>query len=407
LFGTSSPPPSPRTRPRPERDEVPGISPASAVSIAALNEILRTIIEGAIMPLWVRGEVCDFKAHRNGHWYFSLRDGGAQIRCVIWKRDRFNFPAAPEDGMQVAALAQPTLYPARGELHLTIRKMEAEGDGLWRKAFTEAKARLERDGLLDPARKRPIHPSPKRIAVITSDSGAALHDIVAVVRRRSPAVEIVVVNARVQGALAPTDLVDAIERVGRWKRANTVIIGRGGGGGEDLWAFNDERVARAVAACPLPVISAVGHEVDVTLCDMVADLRAPTPSAAAERAVPDVQQVARALRVAGAGMRRALERRVSREKQRNRALAGELKAAMTRSLVTRRAALRESGARLNALSPLATLSRGYAVARDASGRALSRVSSFSANEPFELLLADGSVNAVTTAVTVKKPEEAE
>ncbi|HKO17155.1 MAG TPA: exodeoxyribonuclease VII large subunit, partial [Gemmatimonadaceae bacterium] len=242
----------------------PGASPRAAVSVATLTQTARDVLEGAFIPLWVRGEVSDFKAHRNGHWYFCLRDGAAQIRCVAWSRDRRSIPAPPDDGMQVLALGQLTVYAARGEMQLTVRRMEAEGDGLWRKALERTRARLEADGLLAPERKRALPRYPGVLAVVTSPDGAALHDIVAVVRRRAPHVRVVLVPAAVQGETARDELCFALDRLSRWGGADTVIVGRGGGAREDLWTFNDEHVARALAGCTAPTISAVGHEIDVT-----------------------------------------------------------------------------------------------------------------------------------------------
>ncbi len=261
----------------------PGASPASAIAVTTLTTTARDIMEGAFPPMWVRGEVSDFKAHRNGHWYFSLRGRGARrFAPIMWARDAERMPAPPDDGMQVAAFGRLTVYAARGEMRFTVGRIEAHGDGLWRKALEITRARLDADGLLAPERKRPLPAFPRTVAVITSPDGAAFRDIVAVIRRRGMGVRLVVIPAAVQGENAPADLCAALRRLGRWRGADVVIIGRGGGSREDLWAFNDERVARAVAACPIPTISAVGHEIDMSICDLVADVRAPTPSAAAE-----------------------------------------------------------------------------------------------------------------------------
>ncbi len=230
-------------------DEYPGESMRSAIAVSTLTQTAKDVIEGAFIPLWVRGEVSDFKAHRNGHWYFCLRDGSSQVRAVVWKRDQRGIPASPDDGMQVAAFGRLTVYAARGEMQFTVAKIEAEGDGLRRKALEITRAKLEADGLLAFERKRPLPRFPRVIAVVTSPDGAALHDIVAVVRRRGANVRLVVVPAAVQGESAPDELCAALDRVNRWGGADMVIIGRGGGSREDLWAFNDERVARAVAAC--------------------------------------------------------------------------------------------------------------------------------------------------------------
>ncbi|HEU4565438.1 MAG TPA: exodeoxyribonuclease VII large subunit [Gemmatimonadaceae bacterium] len=377
---------------------VPGESPESAISIASLVRIAKDVLEGAFFPLWVHGEVSDFKAHRNGHWYFCLRDETSQLRCVVWSRDRARIPAAPDDGMQVVARGQLTVYTARGDMQFVVSRLDAVGDGLWRKALEQAQARLAADGLLAPERKRPIPRYPRRVAVVTSPDGAALRDIIAVVRRRCPVVEIVVIPAKVQGDGAPEEIVAAIERAGRWGEADCLIVGRGGGAREDLWAFNDERVARALAASPIPTISAVGHEIDVTLCDLVADLRAPTPSAAAEAAVPVLADLRARLGATAAAMHDALAAGLA---ERRRALdhaARDLGSVAARLAERRRARLATVSARLDALSPLAVLSRGYSVARAPGGGTLSVAAQFAPGDPFDLLLRDGRVRAVTEEV---------
>ncbi len=376
----------------------PGASPGSAIAVSTLTQTVKDVVEGAFIPLWVRGEISDFKSHRNGHWYFCLRDLSSQMRCVVWARDQRGIPAAPDDGMQVTVLGQLGVYAARGEMQFTVRRMEAEGDGLWRKALEATRLRLEADGLLAPERKRPLPRHPRCIAVVTSASGAALRDIVAVTRRRSPGVRLVVVHAAVQGDGAPLELCAALERVGRWSGADIVIIGRGGGSREDLWAFNDERVARAVAACPVPVISAVGHEVDITLCDLVADHRAATPSAAAETAVLSHQEVALALRGQRQRLVAAIEGCLYEPRQRAISASRDLSRAAARAVETPRNRLAALAGRLDALSPLATLGRGYAVATSPSGHTLGSITEFAPGEPFALRLRDGTIDAITTAV---------
>ena len=375
----------------------PGASPASAIAVSTLTQTVKDVVEGAFIPLWVRGEVSDFKAHRNGHWYFCLRDLSSQLKCVVWARDQRGIPAAPDDGMQVTALGQLGVYAARGEMQFTVKRMEAEGEGLWRKALEETRLRLERDGLLSLARKRPLPRLPRRVAVVTSASGAALRDIVAVMRRRAPGVELVVVHAAVQGEGAPLELCAALDRVARWGRAELVIIGRGGGSREDLWAFNDERVARAVARCPVPTISAVGHEVDVTLCDLVADLRAPTPSAAAEAAVASRVEMALELGAQRARLVGAIESCLDEPRQRAVAAGRALSSSVAGIVGERGSACSALAGRLHALSPLATMERGYAVARDASGATLGSVGNFSPGQPFTLRVRDGEVDAVARA----------
>jgi len=377
-------------------DAAPGVDPASAIAVSMLTSTARDILEGAFPPIWVRGEVSGFKAHRNGHWYFTLRDRLAQVRAVVWSKDARHIPAPPDEGMQVAAFGNLSVYPAKGEMQFVVRRMEAEGDGLWRKAMERTRLALEKDGLLDPERRRRLPRYPRTVAVVTSPDGAALRDIVSVIRRRAPMVQLVLVPAAVQGDTAVKDLCRAIDRAGRWGGAELLLVARGGGSREDLQAFNDERVARAIAASPIPVISGVGHEVDVTICDLVADVRAATPSAAAETAVRDHAELALELRTVGRRIGRAVAKRVDRAKTELHWSASALRTRVTRLAERRRAALGELGARLNALSPLATLQRGYAVARSPHGRALTSAAAFAPDAEFELLLRDGRVGARVT-----------
>ncbi len=376
----------------------PGTSQEVALAIADVTAAAKDVIEGAFPPLWVKGEVSNFTAHRNGHWYFSLRDKTAQLSCVVWSRDVRRIPAPPDEGMQVVARGQLSVFAARGQMQFMISAMEAEGEGLWRKAFEQTRAMLEKEGLLDPARKRPLPRFPRRVAVITSPDGAALHDIISVISRRNPGVEIVVIAAAVQGETAPDSLVAAIEKVGRWNDADVVIIGRGGGSREDLWAFNDERVARAIAACPIPTISAVGHEVDFSIADLVADARAATPSAAAEAAVPMLSDLVAGVRGLAQDIRAALARRITDGRRELRQLARDLTVRSQRATERRRARVQELAARLDALSPLATLARGYAVARDLNGAALPAASAFSPGMRFDLQLRDGIVRSTAEEI---------
>ena len=388
---------SPSYGPPVPSDEAPGSAPESAIAVHTLTSAAKDLIEGAFPPLWVRGEVSDFKAHRNGHWYFALRDAEAQVKCVIWSSAAKRIPAPPDDGMQVLAYGQMTVWPVRGDLQFSVRALEAEGDGLWRKALERTRLSLEKDGFLDPTRKRALPAFPRRIAVITSPDGAAMHDIITVARARSADVEIVIVAAKVQGEGAPESLVSAIERVSRWQDADVLIIGRGGGAREDLWAFNDERVARALAACPIPTISAVGHEVDVTICDLVADVRAATPSAAAELAVPSRREVIARVESLGGRLVAAARRREDRAIASLSQVQKRLGLAATRLVERRRARVESLAGQLHALSPLSTLARGFAVARTPEGATLSGRDQFAPGAPFELWLRDGIVSAITGA----------
>lgn len=384
----------------------PGETPQSAVAVSTLTETARDVIEGAFIPLWVRGEVMDFKAHRNGHWYFCLRDSRAQIRCVVWSRDQRGIPAPPDDGMQVAAFGRLTVYASRGEMQFTVARMRARGDGLRRKALEITRKRLEADGLLAPERKRRLPRFPRVIAVVTSPDGAALHDIIAVVRRREANVRLVVVPAAVQGDTAVVELCAAIDRVSRWGEADLAIIGRGGGSVEDLWAFNDERVARAIAACSVPTISAVGHEVDMSIADLVADMRAPTPSAAAEAAVRSSSELRMELKKYSLRMSNATRSLVRVRRDQLRHLTRDIADAGGWQIESRRTALDNIAGKLHALSPLATLGRGYAVARDADGRALTSVESFKDGDAFDLVLRDGVVPSRVAGAPKKEDQSA-
>jgi exodeoxyribonuclease VII large subunit len=308
-------------------------------------------------------------------------------------------PAPPDDGMQVVVFGHMTVYTARADLQLKVTRIDAEGDGLWRKAMELTLAKLRREGLLDESRKRAIPHFPGIVAVVTSPDGAAFRDIVVVMRKRNLGARLVLCPVKVQGDGAPGEIAAALRRLARWGRADVVIVGRGGGGKEDLWAFNDERVARAVAACPVPVISAVGHEADMTICDAVADLRAPTPSAAAAAACASRDEVRKALSLAQRDLSGALTTRIQHASHQLARLARSMAQSSARIVARNRSLLGASAARLNALSPLATLSRGYAVARDERGHALTSARQFSPGLRFKLLLRDGRITAETEEVS--------
>lgn len=376
----------------------PGASADQAVPVSTLTAMARDVLEGAFPPLWISGEVSNFQRHRNGHWYFTIKDAAAAIDCVVWGSDQARFPAAPDDGMQVAAFGRLTMWARRARVQFTLHRMEAEGEGLWRKAFEAVRAALDADGLLDPARKRPLPRFPRVVGVVTSADGAALHDIISVIGRRNPGIDVVLIPAAVQGEAAPASLVRALEAAAAWGGADVLIVTRGGGSREDLWAFNDESVARAIAASPIPTVSAVGHEVDVTIADYVADARAPTPSAAAELVAPVLDDVRRDLAALSAGMSSALARRVREGRREVARTVRVIRALATRATERGRERLRADGARIAVLSPLATLARGYALPRAADGRTLSRVAQYAAGMDFGLVLTDGVVEATANAV---------
>ncbi len=372
--------------------------------------------------LWVEGEVSGFKQSGLGHWYFTLKDRTASISCITWSDDARRLQAPPEEGMKVFVHGRLAIYRERGQLQFTVKQLLPRPEGGFHALKVErARKALEKDGLFDPARKRPLPPFPARIGVVTSAEGAAWPDIVAVVTRRWPCCELVLIHTKVQGDDAPRAIVRALGIANRFAGLDLLIVGRGGGSKEDLQAFNDEAVARAVAGSRVPTISAVGHEIDTTLTDMVADLRAPTPSAAAEKAVPDRAELRKYLdgirahltqaaggrmraassRLAGAAARidAAVGRRVERADARLRS-AGQRMAASCASRVAKgRAQSERLGASLDALSPLKVLDRGYAVARDDAGRVLKTVADFPAGRKFRLRVTDGDVRAQSEATT--------
>lgn len=385
LFG------APRTQP--VRRAAPGMSRETAIGVTDLNNSVKDLIEQTFPKFWVTGEVTDFKRHRNGHWYFCLRDSVTQVSCVVWYKNQRGMPASPDEGMKVLALAEMQFYAAHGKIQLSVTKLEAEGDGLHRKAMLETVARLKADGLMDESRKRPIPLYPRCLGVITSPSGAALHDIISVATRRNPGIQIVVACSAVQGDSAPHELRNAISRIRRWKSVDVIIIGRGGGARDDLRAFNDESVARSIAQCEVPVIAAIGHEVDTTVCDLVADLRAATPSAAAERAVPSIDDLRATLSSRRSALISAVTHRAASAQSDLKTMARDLRTSAQRVVQTRKTTIGSVAGRLNALSPLATLERGYAVARRPDGETLTRVEQFSENAKFELQLHDGIIDS--------------
>jgi exodeoxyribonuclease VII large subunit len=373
--------------------DLPGASRESAISISELNERTRGLIEQSYGVFWVRGEVTDFKRNKNGHWYFCLRDHNAQMQCVVWSSDQFRIPAPPDEGMEVIAQAKMNFFSGKGTLQLRIGRLEAAGDGLWRKAIDITIAKLTKEGLMAAERKRELPRFPRCVAVVTSTTGAAFRDIIAVAHRRRPGMRLVVANAAVQGDTAPREICRAIDRVLRWGCADVLIVGRGGGSREDLHAFNDERVARAVAGSRIPTISAVGHEIDTTVCDLVADVRAATPSVAAERAIPALSDMFDALIGTRRRMASAIQRRGDSALLDIKTAARHMRLASLRSVDSRRAQLSGASGKLNALSPLATLARGYSIARDDDGATLSSVADFPPEKEFDLMLRDGSIRA--------------
>ncbi len=384
---------------RPPGDAGAG-EPRVAYTVSGLNRLIRELLDTSLPPLWVSGEVSNWKRSSRGHCYFSLRDAEAQVRCVLFSGDARRLPAEPEEGMRVRAFGTVTLYEARGDYQLVVRELEArDAGGLWRLAFERLRDKLEGEGLLAPERKRPLPRSPARVGVVTSPVGAAIHDVLRVIEQRAPWTTVVLSPARVQGDGAEAEIAAALDRLAEYGRVDVIIVGRGGGSVEDLWAFNREEVARAIVRCPVPVVSAIGHEVDVTIADLVADARAATPSAAAERVVLDGADLRRQVATARVRLAGALRRLVVGRASDVQDLAHAMTASVEMLLVRRAAALARCADKLEALSPLSALKRGYAVAQGEDGRVLRRASDFEVGGRFRLRVADGRVDCVAERVT--------
>ncbi len=397
-----------------DRSTEPAGPPAPKVwTVSQVNRAVRRLLEETLPQLWVTGEVANFNRHRSGHCYFTLKDRSAQIRCVMFRREAATLPTDPDEGMTLRVFGGLTLYEARGSYQFVVSRLEAESaDGMWKLAFERLRRRLDTEGLTDPARKRRLPDFPRRVGVVTSATSAALRDILAVTERRAPWVRVLVRGTGVQGPGAGRQIAAAIDTVAA-RGVDVVIVARGGGSIEDLWGFNEEPVARAVAACPVPVVSGVGHETDVTICDLVADLRAATPSAAAEAVAPDGRALGRRLAALGQRLGRALSgqaraRRWRLDRARERLFGGArrltsayrqrlqggragMSQAMQGRIQRRSARLKEAAAAMEALSPLSTLARGYAVPLDVNGRLLRGVGDFVPAERFRLRVVDGNV----------------
>jgi exodeoxyribonuclease VII large subunit len=374
---------------------LPQIAPTDEVwSVSRLTSAAKRLVEGEFMPVWIRGEVVGCKAWSSGHWYFGLRDGTSQVRCCMWSRYSQLAGVPPKDGTEVFVLGKPGIYEAKGEFQLNVTRMiPTAAIGAARRELERVRELLQRDGLFDHARKRPIPNLACAVAVVTSADGAALRDVITVIGKRWPCCRLVVVNARVQGDGAVHALVRALALVNRLPDVEVCIVGRGGGGQEDLAAFNSEAVCRALAAVRIPTISAVGHETDLSLTDLVADLRAATPSAAAEMAVADRREVSRQLDDLAARLAGGLGSRTRLAAERFARTGDRLHGALEAVLRRERHRADRLAAQLDALSPLRILDRGYAVPVGPDGRVLKRRAEFAPGAPFRLRVADGDVPA--------------
>lgn len=385
------------------------------LSVTQLTRQLKDCLEGNFPLVAVRGEVSSCTHAASGHVYFTLKDEQAQLRAVLWRRNATRLRFDISDGMDVVAVGPIELYPARGSYQLVVEDLIPQGIGPLELAFRQLHEKLQAEGLFDPGRKRPLPRFPRRIAVITSPTGAAIRDILQVMTRRWPALDVVLLPTAVQGETAAPQIVQALQSVPCFEDVDLVIVGRGGGSLEDLWAFNEEAVARAIAACPVPVISAVGHEIDVTIADLVADRRALTPSEAGELAVPDAaelrsqldhigRRMVGALRERAASARRQLEllasrrvlshpfERLQQHAQRLDEWEQQLIRCARRRLQHAQTQVTHLAASLNALSPLNVLERGYSITQRAdSGRVVRSTGDVAIGEQLVTRLHDGRI----------------
>ena len=399
----------------------------AALSVSELNRYIKALINGddLLSQVCLRGEISNFKAHSSGHLYFTLKDAESEIAAVMFRGDASRIRFRPADGMRVLVYGNVDLYDKSGRIQLYVRNMQADGVGALAMAYERLKQKLTAEGLFDESKKRPLPAFPSCVGVITAETGAAIRDILNITRRRYPGAKILLYPSLVQGPDAPASLCAGLAYFNADRACDVIILGRGGGSAEDLWAFNDETLVRAVAASEIPVISAVGHEVDFTLCDFAADKRAPTPSAAAELAVPDraalldridSRSIAMNKKVGvclesawgrllvkekALGMR-SPEAKLERIKHSLERLSERADRSMDAILERKRADLLNSIGRLNALNPLAVLERGYSAIRNGQGSIVSHVHGLAVGETVTLVLSDGSAEAEIRSV---EPDE--
>ena len=396
----------------------------STMTVGELNSYIKSVFDTnrLLSSVTVRGEISNFVHHRSGHMYFSLKDEEGQIKAVMFRSSADNLKFKPESGMKVTAFGSVSVYQRDGAYQLYVSSMQPDGIGALYMAYEQLKKRLAEEGLFDIEHKKKLPPFPKRIGVITSPTGAAVRDIINITNRRYPIINIYLYPSLVQGERAEESLISALDYFDKSELVDLVIIGRGGGSIEDLWAFNGEWLARRIYAMQIPVISAVGHETDFTICDFVADLRAPTPSAAAELAVPDIRELMlridtvegrctallkRSLENARSRLNSILSRKMLRDpqdslflshKERLTTLEDELFSVMKNRFSEMKGALAINSGKLQALSPLAVLSRGYALA-EKNGKALTSTKNATENDEIAVRLKDGIMNARVTKIT--------
>ena len=389
------------------------------LSVSELNRMARDVLERSFPLFWISGEISNMTRAASGHWYFSLKDSSAQVRCVMFRGRNSYLDWQPREGDKVEARAVVTLYEARGDFQLTVEFLQRAGLGALFEAYERLKQKLEAEGLFDPARKRPIPEHPRRIGIVTSPDAAALHDVLTTLRRRMPSIPVVIYPTPVQGKEAGAKIAAAIDAASARNECDVLIICRGGGSIEDLWQFNEEVVARAIAACAIPTISGVGHETDFTIADFAADRRAPTPTAAAEMVAPDRTTLLRQLQQVQQQMARQmgylLQRRMQQldylakrllspaQQIRNQSghldqLRLRLNAAMRSRLQRQQQALLRLEQNLHHLNPTGVLRRGYALVLDAEGQVIRASSQLQTGQQVSLTLAEGSADAAITQV---------
>ena len=393
------------------------------LTVSQINAYVKQLLDsdGLLQELCIRGELSNYKVYPSGHHYFTLKDSAGSLRCVMFRGSAASLRFRPENGMQVLALGRITVFPRDGVYQLYCTGLMPEGVGDLHVAYEQLKEKLYREGLFDQAHKKPIPAYPHTIAVVTSSAGAAVHDMLRILRARYPLCKVILLGVRVQGAEAPPEICGAIRYVNRFRLADLIITGRGGGSIEDLWAFNDERVAREIYNSDIPVISAVGHEPDVTISDFVADLRAATPSNAAELAVPDQTELRVKLGGLQTSMLQSMQRQMKLGRQRldsaarSRVLQSPtayiqdrrmlldhltkgLRAAASGAVSQKRQRFAALSAGLDAMSPLKVLGRGYSVVMEESGAVVKSVRQLVPGDPVLLRLFDGSAEATVNTV---------
>ena len=399
-------------------------------SVSEANNFIKALLDRVpqLQEIFVRGEISNYKLYPSGHHYFTLKDAEGAMRCVLFKGNALRLRFRPENGMKVIAFGRISVFPRDGVYQLYVSELSPEGAGDLHVAFEQLKAQLEREGLFDPAHKKPLPRYPKTIAIITSPAGAAVHDMLRILRARWPLTEVKLLGVRVQGTEAPPEIAGALRYANRYKVADLIITGRGGGSIEDLWAFNDERVARAIFASEIPVVSAVGHEPDVTISDFVADVRAATPSNAAELVAPDQNDLRAYLLSAQTRMAQAMQKRLKLDRKtldglKNRRVlqspinyvnekrllldhsAQRLGAAAQRNLAGQKQRFIHLTAKLDALSPLKVLARGYSVVLTSDGRVVQRAGQVQIGDQVDIKLHQGSFTASVTQIQEERNGE--